>query len=615
MKITKIIIENYKSIKKIEFDIKKYGDSYTTMFLGINESGKSNILQAMSFLDTPEKKFDYNNIHNQKDEENNPVDLWFYLDFENKKTYFDEIKEEIENGNILNFEIDNIVKNVYLEEKEEYFVESIKFKIKKLTKNLFIKKISRNETIDGQVKTISSFEITKKNDDEETYEKLTEDLFKEYFKDIIIKIIKKYEPTVSFWKPSDKYLISEVKLNEFKNDINSNIPLKNIFALSGFKIEESIKEKIDSISNHQLRSRLMSTLSEKTTNYIKGIWKHEIDVIIEISEIGLCVVSIKDKGIKNKHDRHTMNARSEGFKQFISLILSLSVETKKLAKRNKLILIDEPEMHLHPSGIRDLREELLKIGKNNYLFVSTHSPFLVDRKDKERNIIIKKNNFALTEKKEIKNHEDIRDDEVLDEAFGINVYKDLLMPHNILVEGASDKIILQKAFKLKEYEYGITNGTGSNIVQVASRLNHDGISILVIIDDDKDGKLYRDKILKIEGVYSKKNVFTIRDLVGGIKNEGTIEDLLGKNFVESKFKEFYKSELKEDCKYNLSDNSPFIEQVKIFLHKQNKFNDEILDKFKKKVSNDFAPSESSFDENFPLLKSLIDEIYKKLSLL
>lgn len=87
MKIKKIIIENFKSIEKIEFTIKKYGDSYTTMFLGINESGKSNILKAMSFFEVPKEEYDYNIIHNQKDEGDNPIDLWFYLNFENKDTY------------------------------------------------------------------------------------------------------------------------------------------------------------------------------------------------------------------------------------------------------------------------------------------------------------------------------------------------------------------------------------------------------------------------------------------------------------------------------------------------------------------------------------------------
>lgn len=612
MKITKIIIENFKSIGKIEFDIKKYGNSFTTMFLGINESGKSNILEAISFLDTPEKEFDYNTIHNQKDNDNNPIDLWFYLDFENQNTYLTEIKKKIENGNILNFEISNVVKNVYLEKNEKIFSESIEFKLKKLTKNLFIKKVTKNETIDGQVKTIDSFEISKKNDEEKTYEELTEEAFKKYFEDEIINLIKKYEPSVSFWKPSEKYLISEVDLNTFKDDVNSNIPLKNIFALAGITKSEEIKTKIEDMSNTSLRRGLASNLSKKTTSYVKKIWKHKINIDIEITDSNKCNVSIKDDGANNENTFHQMSVRSEGFKQFISLILSLSIETKKLGKTNNLILIDEPEAHLHPSGIRDLREELLEIGENNYLFVSTHSPFLVDRKNKERNIIIKKNNSALTEKKEIKNEEDIRDDEVLDEAFGINVYKDLLNPHRILVEGSSDKIILQKSFQVKGYKYGITNGTGSNIVQTASKLNHDDIKVLIIVDDDKDGKEHKDKILKIDGVYNKENVFTIRDIVGEIIDKGTIEDVLGKDFIESKFKEFYKSEFSEDCTYNLLETSPFLKQIKIFLQQKNKFKNETLDKFKKKVSDDFNPTKTTFDTKFPLLKTLVDEIQKKL---
>lgn len=50
MKLTSIEIENFKSIKKRTIDVEKHGGSYTTMFLGINESGKSNLLQAISFL-------------------------------------------------------------------------------------------------------------------------------------------------------------------------------------------------------------------------------------------------------------------------------------------------------------------------------------------------------------------------------------------------------------------------------------------------------------------------------------------------------------------------------------------------------------------------------------
>ena len=51
------------------------------------------------------------------------------------------------------------------------------------------------------------------------------------------------------------------------------------------------------------------------------------------------------------------------------------------------------------------------------------------------------------------------DDEVLNIAFGIDVYKDLLLPKKILVEGCSDKMILNKIFEVQKIkDCGIANG-------------------------------------------------------------------------------------------------------------------------------------------------------------
>jgi predicted ATP-dependent endonuclease of OLD family len=617
MKLTKIKIENFKSIKEIEFDIKKYGNSYTTMFVGINESGKSNLLEAMSYFDTPEEEFDYNILHNQKDEDNNPVDLWFSLEFEQKQTCLNELKKDIENGDFLYFEIENIMKNVYLEHDENSFADDFSFDIKKLTRNLFIKKTQKNTTNkQGQQITVDSFVLSKENDDEESFQELTTELFEEYFSEKIKNIIRRYSPSVSFWRPSDKYLVSEVDLNEFKDNIDSNIPLKHIFYIAGFTDKNSIATEIEKISNHSLRRKLAGTLGDKVTKYVKDIWKHNIIIDIEIAESGLCVVSVRDGGKDNEFNYHKMTVRSEGFKQFMSLILSLSVETKMANRKNNLILIDEPEAHLHPSGIRDLRNELLEIGKNNYLFISTHSPFLVDRKNKERNVIIRKNKSAFTEKIEIDKNTDIIDDEVLREAFGIEVYKDLLNPHSILVEGASDKKILQKAFAIKGLDkYGITNGHGSNIDTLASKLNDTDISILVILDDDTEGKEYKEKILKIAGSYSSENVVTIRDLVGDIIDNGTIEDTLGVNFIKGKTCEVYKKTFSEECDISLSDKQPFVEQIRTYLHqkkKSRKIIDKFLEDLKIQIANDFKPAKSSFVSNFPLLDSLVNKIQSKL---
>lgn len=315
-----------------------------------------------------------------------------------------------------------------------------------------------------------------------------------------------------------------------------------------------------------------------------------------------------------------MNSRSDGFKQFISFILSLSIETKKYDNKNRLILIDEPERHLHPSGIRDLGKELIEMGKNNYVFVSTHSPFLIDKKNKERHIIIKKDSSANTIKKEIKNHVDIRDDEVLNEAFGINLYKDLLLPHNILVEGASDKIILQKLFSLNNISCGITNGTGSNITQIASKFNTDDIKVFVIIDDDKDGKRYKRDILKIADIYNQDNVFTLKDLIGNeLADESTSEDLYDVGYVKSQFKKLstqYEIEEKIINDFEFDSNKPYLEQIKIFLQKNtipSEKTTKLIDELKINLSDDFNPSKKSFEENIKLA-NLITSIKQKLNL-
>lgn len=619
MYISKIELHNFKSIKKIEFMLKKYGNSYTTMLVGINESGKSNILEAMSYLDTPEDEFDYNVIHNQKDEDNNPVDFWFHLAFEQKQTCINEIRKDIEKGDLLDFEIENIAKNVYLQDGEKIFSDDFSYEIKKLSKGLFVKKTQKNSTnAKGETVAVDVFTLSKENDEEKSFQELTEELFEDFFSEKIKSIIRKYEPNVSMWRPSEKYLVSEVNLNEFKNNINSNIPLKHIFYIAGFNDAEIIKSEIERIGSQSLRRKLASKLGLEATKYVTNIWKHNIVVDIEIVESGTCTVSIRDDGKANEYNFHKMTVRSEGFKQFMSLILSLSVETKLSKRKNNLILIDEPETHLHPSGIRDLRRELLAIGENNYLFVSTHSPFLVDRKDKERNIIIKKNKSAETETVEIDKNTDVIDDEVLREAFGIEVYKDLLNPHSILVEGASDKKIIQKAFAIKGLKgYGTTNGHGSNIDTLAAKLNDTDISMLVVLDDDVEGKAYKEKIIRIGCSYSKANVLTIRDLNGSIVDGGTIEDTLDKNFLESEIaKTFKKTFSDEEYDFILDEASPSINQVKIYLQRKGKSSkviDSFLEILKTNISDDFAPSKTSFAENFNLLSSLCDSITSRLN--
>jgi len=625
MKLKKISINNYKSIGSIDFDIKKFNGSHTIAFVGINEVGKSNILEAMSFLTPPEEDFDFLNLCNMNNDQSPYVDIYFEMEFKNPDTYKEILKEVLiaPKNCIGDIQIEKITKNVYLKRDETKFNYQYDLSLGELTLNdLFYNETTEEITLKRTNETIKKYEFKKlielSDEEKEKFKELNLDELKNILNKILDTYFTKYGTKVSFWEPSYKYLITkEINLNDFKNNSSINIPLKNIFSLSGYTSVESIKLKIEEAEkNDRILRRLEKQLSENSTKYINSIWKgHKIKIDIRITEQMNCRVHIKDGGRKNEDKYYSMNDRSQGFKQFMSLILTLSVENEKLNMKDKLILIDEPENHLHPSGIRDLRDELIKIGRENYVFLSTHSNFMIDNKLMERNIIIKKDKNNNTFKKIITNHDDIFDDEVLKDAFGINVFKDFLSPNKILVEGFSDKLILQKAIK-KVYpniNFTISNGKGDNLPAVASLLNFQEISPIVILDDDKRGQKNKENIKKIKGVFSESNVFTIRDLEGNIQDKGTIEDLLPRDFVISKFKDIHGKLINNDFIENK--DTPIIEELKRFLLKnldseKKETIHEVLEKLKIKISEDYDPS--NIEKKTPLLFSLIGKIVERL---
>lgn len=609
MKIKKVIIDNFKSIDHIELDFDKVGESYTKIFVGVNESGKSNILEALSYFKVPSYNVSSDSFCNQKFDDRDVCSILFKLEFDSN-TF--SLNEKNRKDPTINLSLSNITKKVYLAKKANRFECSYNYDIELLENNLFIKNTQMpNQFGGGRV-------ITDKIVDESWKDADSKPLTKEYvlqkYKNVIDDYVKKNETVVSVWQPTADYLLSNVNLNTFSQDIDSNKPLRNIFFLSGFSEQKSITDAISKVSNHKNRSILSSKLNKAINSYINKVWSNKINIVIEITETGFLTFLIRDQGEENEHNRFEITERSQGAQQFLSLILSLSLEAESHERKDELILIDEPETHLHPSGIRDLGRELLKIGHDNYVFLATHSPFIIDKKHKERHYIVKKNKKAITEIIRIKESDNLIDDEVLNDAFGINVYQDLLNPHSVLVEGATDKVILQKVFSLLgQKDIGITNGHGTNIDTLASKMNFDNISVLVVTDDDKDGKKYKEKILKIGGVFNENNVFTIRDLEGRIIDQGTIEDALDKRYVKSQFQVFYKSRFDEELSdFDLLDNQPVISQIEEFLKGKRKFSSWDMDAFKKHVSDNFKPSKSALNKQFGILKGLAEKIIEKL---
>ena len=142
------------------------------------------------------------------------------------------------------------------------------------------------------------------------------------------------------WRPKPEYLINDiVNLDSFMMDTTESIPLRNIFLIHGIDTNEKIKSTIEkALKKPEKKAELQASLSKSITSYVNKIWK-ELKVNIKINIDGSnCSVHIEDKD--KEHKFFSMSQRSDGFNQFVSLILSLSTETDNNDLSNNIILLD-----------------------------------------------------------------------------------------------------------------------------------------------------------------------------------------------------------------------------------------------------------------------------------
>lgn len=191
----------------------------------------------------------------------------------------------------------------------------------------------------------------------------------------------------------------------------------------------------------------------------------------------------------------------------------------------------------------------------------------------------------------------------LQAEFGINVIRDFIAPKKLLVEGLSDKKLLQKALKKlnPDNDILITNGRGDSIKPEAAIMNYHDISPKVVVDDDEAGQGYKNEIIALGGAFSAANVFTLRDLNGDVCHGGTIEDCLPKEYIQGKANEVLHNAQLPDIE--LAENTTFCLQLLIHLQqgvpqlspkatktdKENreKYIDSIIRQIKTKIAEDF----------------------------
>ena len=190
--------------------------------------------------------------------------------------------------------------------------------------------------------------------------------------DILPKVI--YVPTeINFQKmnTASTTLVQEYK---FINIVNTNL-IKDIPSYIATKmISAMLKNKNEKVGDVQ----------KKVFNEINEIFENlSIDVEVEdISQDGRNITLFTN----SSGDEFDINELSSGEKQLFLRTLAI----RMLNPENSIILIDEPELSLHPKWQQRIVDVYRKIGKNNQIIIATHSPHILGSVKKENIMLLDK---------------------------------------------------------------------------------------------------------------------------------------------------------------------------------------------------------------------------------
>jgi hypothetical protein len=302
------------------------------------------------------------------------------------------------------------------------------------------------------------------------------------------ELFKDKLPATVMWSYRDEYLLpSQINLQNFAANPLTCVPLKHMFALAGQ--DDVAKAVADAGKRPNGTRNMLNRIAEVTTQHMLKVWPEHKGLKIRLLPNGPHV----DATIEDTFNTFDFARRSDGFKRFISFLLLISAKAQADDLSNTLYLHDEPEISLHPSGARYVRDELIVLSKKNYVVYSTHSIFMIDRENIDRHLIVKKKNEITTLVPA--DTSNVTDEEVLYNALGYSVFE-MLKPTNIVFEGWRDKTLFKVALsrvprefkELKErfQDVGTCHAKGvKNVAHITALLELANRRAVILTDGDE----------------------------------------------------------------------------------------------------------------------------------
>jgi predicted ATP-dependent endonuclease of OLD family len=604
MRYTAFTIKNFKGIQSLKLDLDSNPASKIFILVGLNESGKTTIMEALSFF--------YENIRNTKESvltlHPSGIDDNHSLIPKNRKDNFTDSTRIEANIELEENDVDLLKKllkdNGFLCEHINTTM-SISFEFKFENSSFVNKKISWGPEFHGKEKQKRTRENLqeKHNAWEPAYEAI---------RSMVPPII--YYPNFLFEFPDVIYLQEfpdegreQVFYRRLLQDVLDSLP--NSLNLQTHIIERastsrrSDKESLNSVLN-KMSSQITKLVFSDSLSVFKTGTRNK-SIIVSYPELDeKSQVLYVELQLKDGEDSYYIRERSLGFRWFFTFLLFTQFRVQRSQgncnNNNLVFLFDEPASNLHQAAQQKLIRALEELIKSSVSVIySTHSHHLINPQWLESAFIVR--NKALEyEEDDVDNFKPTNIEVQRYRTFVSQhpnqktYYQPILdvleyrpsnleaIPDVVMVEGKNDFYTLsylQDIILNSKTKISLLPGTGSGSLDTAIRLYYAwGKNFIILLDGDAEGIKQKKRYQNIFGGIIQDRLFLPEDIESSRSNCG-MEKLFESNDLLRLQQSIYPDKQRFDKKlFNIAIQENLIKKYSVPL------SEATIDTFKKLLS-------------------------------
>ena len=568
MKLIEIQIEDYKSIKKIKWELQPK----LTSLVGQNESGKSNLIEVLNFIQADKMKTLSYKTHTNRSSDrylNTQIPFikaTFKVDSKSKKWLSEnlapycpdkDIIKEFKNINYLvvqSEERDGDNNNYYFENEESYYKLSY-----------FIPNSGHYPEVIRLINEIQSKIIRLDGD------------YVDNFQLTVQQVITNADPNAA--------LIKLMKLTGV--DDLSKMPTEN-----------------------QILNKYLSRLNKKlNANFTRKYYSQDISVELKIvHNSGQLFLEISD----NSDAEYEIHERSDGFKYFFGLLIEAASISREGG--DVIFVLDEPGGKLHPSGQRDLLKYLEELSEKFRVIYTTHSPFLINRLYPNRVRVIERDKKLGTRfkfKGFSKNWRPLRS------ALGLNLSDSFYYSEKaLIVEGPEDIIYIGSLLKMFNLNNEVSintdifsfidSGGEGNLPSMVQIMIEEERPIMVLMDSDSQ-RTYN-KIDKKRTAL--KSGAIVLNQINDFRNKAvSIEDLLPKELLKNALNQFLTELINDGSLELIPTKNNLLNEI---ISENSIYKDSIAPFIKENFKNPTKSEDDWIKEKVPISKVGIARYFEKI---